>query len=67
MRETQAHPGRGLLVFGGLAVAYGLALGPGLDWLLGRDTAPALYVVCVAVGLLAGVCGFGRMKGWSRQ
>ena len=67
MKQAQTHPGRLLLVFGGLAIAYGLALGPGLNWLLGRDTRPGLCIVCVAVGLLAGVCGLGRLKGWSRH
>lgn len=67
MKDARTHRGTGLLVFGGLAIAYGLALGPGLDWLLDRDLAPALYIVSIAVGLLVGLCGFGRMKGWSEQ
>ena len=59
-------PGKGLLWLGALAVTYGIALGPSIDWMLGRETTTSLYIVCIAVGLMAGVCGYGRMSGWSR-
>ena len=66
MRRARIRAGKGLIVCGALAVAYGLVLGPCIDWLVGREVGPALYIVCIAVGLLACVCGYGRMSGWSR-
>ncbi len=66
MGHARRRAGRGVLICGVLAVAYGLVLGPCLDWLLGRHAGPALYLVAIAVGLLMCVCGYGRMSGWSR-
>ena len=66
MGHSRRRAGRGVLVCGALVVAYGLVLGPCLDWLLDRHSGPALYLVAVAVGLLVCVCGYGRMSGWSK-
>ncbi len=66
MRRERTHPGRGLLWCGGAAVAFGAILGPVFGWLVGWRLGPGFYAVCVAVGLVLCVCGYGRSNDWSR-
>lgn len=62
--EKRRRSAVSLIVLGGFAVLYGLLIGPGINILLGRPVEPEFHVVCVALGLLAGVCGLLRLKGW---
>lgn len=66
MQGAGNSAGRWLLILGAMGVTYGLVIGPAINALLHRDAAPGLYIVCVAVGLLAGVCGYGKRSGWSQ-
>lgn len=66
MQGARNSAGRWLLMVGGFGVAYGLVVGPVINALLQRESATGLHIVCVAVGLLAGVCGYGKRSGWSQ-
>ncbi len=57
---------RRLVWAGGLAVAAGLVLCPLLNAILGRQTDVGFCAVLIALGLMAGVYGIGRLRGWSR-
>ena len=56
----------GFLLFGAGAILIGVVAYPVANWLLDRNTDAQFCVVCIAVGLLAGVTGLGRMMGWSK-
>ncbi len=55
----------GFLLFGAGTILIGVVAYPVANWLLGRNTDAQFCVVCIAVGLLAGVLGLGRMMGWA--
>jgi len=65
MRRRKDPTAVAFLVFGIMAILYGLFLGPVLNWLLDLNAGVGLHIVCIAVGLLSAFLGVGRLKGWS--
>ncbi|MHC4067217.1 MAG: hypothetical protein ACYSUQ_11440 [Planctomycetota bacterium] len=65
MREKSRRGPVRLIVLGSVTVLYGVLLGPGIGVIFGRGTETAFHVVCVALGLLAVVCGVIRFKQWA--
>ncbi len=65
MNERKDPAAKAFLFGGVLAISYGVFVGPLLSWALDWEVGAGLYIVCIAVGLLAAVLGVGRMRGWS--
>lgn len=62
-RKHRNDKSKWLLYGGAAAILYGIVIGPSLSWLIGWGGGAALYTTCIAVGLLAGVCGVVQRSG----